>query len=332
MRKIDAFAHILPRSYLERLERQLEKTMAPHRLDYYRQGVFSFDPVLTDLDARWRKIEPYGDYAQVLVLAVPPLEEVGPPEVSAEFARIANDELAELVQRFGTAHRIRGRVAALGRRACLARARPRPDSARRAGRTAVYQRPGCGARRSALRTRCSPGSRMPVAPCGFTQRAARRRADYPTESRSDFGLWWSLGWPYETAAALSRLVYSGHMERHPRQLVIAHHGGGMVPHFSARLAMGPGYRQVKDRLPRPPLDYFRRFHVDTALFGAPHAVRCVLEFFGPRHVLFGTDMPLGPSNSVEATIADIDSAGLSREDMAAVYSGNAVRLLGLEVG
>src|SRR5713226_2598590 len=97
MRKIDAFAHILPRSYLERLERQLEKTMAPSRLDYYRQGVFSFDPVLTDLDARWRKIEPYGDYAQVLVLAVPPLEEVGPPGVAAEFARRANDEMAELV-------------------------------------------------------------------------------------------------------------------------------------------------------------------------------------------------------------------------------------------
>ncbi len=76
MRKIDAFAHILPRAYLARLERQLEHTMAPSRLDYYREGVFSFDPVLTDLDARWRKIEPYGDYAQVLVLAVPPLEEV----------------------------------------------------------------------------------------------------------------------------------------------------------------------------------------------------------------------------------------------------------------
>src|SRR5258708_27895311 len=100
MRKIDAFAHFRPGSYLEGLERQLEQTMAPSRLDYYREGVFSFDPVLTDLDARWRKIEPYGDYAQVLVLAVPPLEEVGPPAVAAEFACIANDEMAELVQRF----------------------------------------------------------------------------------------------------------------------------------------------------------------------------------------------------------------------------------------
>src|SRR5215472_15430114 len=153
--------------------------------------------------------------------------------------------------------------------------------------------------------------------------------DYPTERESDFGIWWSLGWPYETAAALSRLVYSGQMERHPGLRVIAHHGGGMVPHFSARLAMGPGYRQVKDTLQQPPLEYFRRFYVDTALFGAPHAVRCVLEFFGPEHVLFATDMPLGPSNAVEATIADIDSAGLSSEDMSAVYSGNAMNLLGL---
>ncbi|HLG74824.1 MAG TPA: amidohydrolase family protein, partial [Ktedonobacteraceae bacterium] len=126
--------------------------------------------------------------------------------------------------------------------------------------------------------------------------------------------------------------YSGHMERHPRQFVIAHHGGGMVPHFSARLAMGPGYRQVKDILPQPPLEYFRRFYVDTALFGAPHAVRCVLEFFGSGHVLFGTDMPLGPSNAVEATIADIDAVGLSSEDMAAVYAENAIRLLGLKTG
>ena len=102
MRKIDAFAHILPRAYLSRLERQLEQTMAPSQLDYYRQGVFSFDPVLTDLDARWRKIEPYGDYAQVLVLAVPPPEEVGP------------------------LRRLRGRAAALGRRPCLARASLRP--------------------------------------------------------------------------------------------------------------------------------------------------------------------------------------------------------------
>ncbi len=329
MRKIDVFAHILPRSYLDRLERQLARTMPASQIDYYRQGVFSFDPVLTELDARWRKIVPYGDYAQVLVLAVPPLEEVGPPGVAAELARIANDEMAELVQRFPD--HFAGFAAALPLSDV--------DEALRELDRALTHLGALGAqlytnilgvalddpRFEPLFTRLEDAGRA----VWLHPTRSAAWADYPSESRSDFGLWWSIGWPYETAAALARLVYSGHMERHPRQLVIAHHGGGMVPHFSARLAMGPGYRQVKDTLPRPPLEYFQRFYVDTALFGAPHAVRCVLEFFGPRQVLFGTDMPLGPSNAVEATIADIDSSGLSREDLAAVYSGNAVRLLGL---
>jgi aminocarboxymuconate-semialdehyde decarboxylase len=332
MRKIDAFAHILPRPYLERLERQLEKTMATGRLNYYREGVFSFDPVLTDLDARWRKIEPYGDYAQVLVLAVPPLEEVGPPQVAAEYARIANDEMADLVQRFPD--RFAGFAAALplsdvDESVCeLDRALTELGALGAQLYTNVLGVPLDDPRFEPLFGRLEEAGRA----IWLHPTRSAAWADYPTESRSDYGLWWSIGWPYETAAALARLVYCGHMERHPRQLVIAHHGGGMVPHFSARLAMGPGARQVKDSLPLPPLDYFRRFYVDTALFGAPHAVRCVLEFFGPRHVLFGTDMPLGPENSVEATMADIDAAGLSTQDRAAVYAGNTMRLLGLLAG
>jgi aminocarboxymuconate-semialdehyde decarboxylase len=332
MRKIDAFAHILPRPYLERLERQLERTMAPSRLAYYREGVFSFDPVLSDLDARWRKIEPYGDYAQVLVLAVPPLEEAGPPAVAAEFARIANDEMADLVRRFPD--RFVGFAAALPMSDVEAAAQELDRALTQLGAlgaqlyTNVLGAPLDEARFEPLMARLEAAGRA----IWLHPTRSAAWADYPAESASDYGLWWSIGWPYETAAALARLVYSGHMERHPRQLVIAHHGGGMVPHFSARLAMGPGYRQIKDSLPRPPLDYFRRFHVDTALFGAPHAVRCVLEFFGPRNVLFGTDIPLGPADAVEATVADIDAAGLSGEDLAAVYAGNAVRLLRLRAG
>src|SRR5690349_1686471 len=98
MRKVDAFAHILPRGYLDRLERHLERTISSEQLSYYRQGVFRYDDSISDLDARWRQVEPFGDYSQILVLAVPPIEELGPPATAAEFARIANDEMAELVR------------------------------------------------------------------------------------------------------------------------------------------------------------------------------------------------------------------------------------------
>ncbi len=329
MVKIDAFAHILPRHYLDRLEAHLEKTISPTQLRYYREGVFYFDSVLTDLDARFRAIERFGDYRQVLVLAVPPLEEVGPPDTAARFARLANDEMAELVR----THRDRfaGFAAALPLNGVDESFRELERATGELGAlgvqlfTNVQGVPLDDPRFEPLFARVEQLDRM----IWLHPTRNATWADYPTERESNYGVWWSLGWPFETATALSRLVYSGLMERHPRLRLIAHHGAGMVPHFSARLAMGPGYRQVKDSLPRPPLDYFRLFYADTALFGAPHAVRCVIDFFGPSHVLFGTDMPLGPPDSVDLTIADVDACGLTGEDLAAVYAGNAARLLGL---
>ena len=55
----------------------------------------------------------------------------------------------------------------------------------------------------------------------------------------------------------------------------------------------------------------------------------MIEFFGAEHVLFGTDAPLGPADAVDATIADLGAAGLSEAELAAVYAGNAHRLLGV---
>jgi uncharacterized protein len=266
------------------------------------------------------------------VLAVPPLEEIGPPKVAADFARLANDEMAELVVRHPD--RFAGFAAALPLNDVDASLEEMDRSAAELGAlgfqlfTNVSGVPLDDPRFDPL---LGAAERLDRA---FWLHPTRNAAwaDYPTEQRSDYGLWWSLGWPYETAAALSRLVYSGRMEAHPRLKVIAHHGAGMVPHFPSRLAMGPGARQVGKSLPRPPLDYFRRFYADTALFGAAHAVRCVLDFFGADHVLFGTDMPLGPPSATADTIADLESLGLPDADLASVFSGNAARVLGAGSG
>jgi uncharacterized protein len=327
--KIDAFAHILPRRYLDRLEKHLETAISPARLRYYREGVFRFDDVLTDVDARRRTIEAFGEYGQVLVLAVPPLEEVGPPEVASEFARLANDEMAELVAKHGD--NFVGFAAALPLNDADASLREIDRACGELG--ALGAQVFSNVRGAPLDdARLEPiFARLEELDLTIWLHPTRDAtfSDYATEKESGYGLWWSLGWPFETAAAMSRLVYSGVLERHPRLKVIAHHGGGMVPHFSARLGMGPGFRQVKDSLPRPPLEYFHRFYADTALFGAPHAVRCVIEFFGPDHVLFGTDMPLGPPDAVRLTIDDVDSLDLAGSDREAIYSGNAKRLLGI---
>ena len=59
-------------------------------------------------------------------------------------------------------------------------------------------------------------------------------SDYPVEARSKYGIWWSLGWPYETSVCMARLVYSGVFDTYPGLRVITHHAGAMVPHFAGR--------------------------------------------------------------------------------------------------
>jgi predicted TIM-barrel fold metal-dependent hydrolase len=99
VRKIDAFAHILPPFYARRLDAITARAGVSDRILGYRPWIHE-DAALTDLDARWRSMDPFGDYGQVLTLAVPPLEELGGQQAALDLARAANDELAELVGRY----------------------------------------------------------------------------------------------------------------------------------------------------------------------------------------------------------------------------------------
>jgi aminocarboxymuconate-semialdehyde decarboxylase len=327
--KIDAFAHILPPSYASRLDSITSGGSVSDRILGYRPWIHE-DPALTDLDARWRSMDPFGDYRQVLTLAVPPLEELGGPAFAAGLARAANDELAELV----SAHpdRFVGFTAALPMND--------PDAAASELDRAMGQLGALGAQ---MHTNVS-GAPLDEPRFGPIFDVVTRRqgalwihptrspvwADYPSEERSRYGIWWSLGWPYETSVAMARLVYSGCFDRHPGLRVITHHAGAMVPHFAGRLASpleDPDRAAVMAGLKAAPMDYFRRFYADTAMFGASHAVRCAVEFFGTDHMLFGTDMPLGGPTVVADTIADIESLGLPDADVEAIFAGNVRRLL-----
>ncbi len=329
--KIDAFAHILPPRYFERVDAILASGRMADRIRGYHPW-FREDPALTDLDARWRSLEPFPDYRQVLTLAVPPLEELGDPALSRDLARAANDELAELV----AAHpdRFAGWAAAV------------PLNDVDAALEEIDRATGeLGALGIQVHTNAqgSPLDAPRFEPL-FERMAALDRAiwvhptrsdawsDYPDEARSRYGIWWSLGWPYETSVFMARLVYAGHLDRHPGLKIVTHHAGAMVPHFSGRLANpieGDDRADVEARLPLAPIEYFRRFYTDSAMFGAPHAVRCATEFFGTDHVLFGTDTPLGGPRVIQDTIADIDRLRVPNEERARIYEGNARRVLGV---
>ena len=55
---------------------------------------------LHDLDTRFRIMDRFDGYVQIICMAEPPVEDVGDGSSAIELARIANDEMAELVGRY----------------------------------------------------------------------------------------------------------------------------------------------------------------------------------------------------------------------------------------
>jgi aminocarboxymuconate-semialdehyde decarboxylase len=71
---------------------------------------------------------------------------------------------------------------------------------------------------------------------------------------------------------------------------------------------------------------------DTAMFGAAHALRCSIDFYGADHILFGSDSPFDPERGpgyIRASIKNLEEIGLSEADKEAIFRGNVTRLTGL---
>jgi uncharacterized protein len=331
--KLDAFCHALPKRYFDRLQRSPSERAA--------NLIARTAPIRTlwDIDERLRVIEPFGEYSQIVSLAAPQIEALGEPAETIDLARLANDELAELVRT--RPDTFAGFVAGLPMGdvdAALAEIDRAVDQLGALGiqiYTHVNGLPLDDPRFEPLFARMAELDRA------IWVHPARNSSwpDYPTESKSKYELWWLFGWPYDTSAFMARLVFSGVFTRHPGLKVITHHGGGMAPFFSGRVGPGmdsfgkrtpPEERElVQSELDERPIDAFRRFYADTAVFGAPHALRCAYEFFGADHMLFASDMPFDPvqGSFIRDTIADVEALDISDAERDRIYQGNARELL-----
>src|SRR6516162_4021978 len=106
----------------------------------------------------------------------------------------------------------------------------------------------------------------------------RTTAPRPCRNLSKYEINSVIGWPFETGAALARLVFSGIMDRFPDLKVITHHLGGIIPYFEGRVGHSwdqlgartsdEDYSLILKRLKKRPFDYFKGFYGDTALAGA----------------------------------------------------------------
>src|SRR5262249_18048127 len=118
-----------------------------------------------DLDARFRMMDEFEDYAEILSLGLPPIDAMAGPEQSPEFARIANDGLAELCAKYPD--RFPGYVGALPMNA------PMLPREKRSGFCCAAMPMGCS---------CIPTSPAPVS----MSRASSRSSKSPRNPASRF--------------------------------------------------------------------------------------------------------------------------------------------------
>ena len=332
--KIDVFNHIFPQRFFDAF---LEAAPGLKDMGKRVRNIAT----IANLDARFRMMDEFGEYTQVISLASPPIESFAGPETTPRLARLANDGMAELVAHHPD--RFLGFAATLPMNNPREAERELERAVRELGANGVQIYSNAAGKPLDAPEFLQLFAEIERLDCAIWLHPARGAGfpEYRTEEKSQYEIWWTFGWPYETSAAMARLVFSGTFDRHPGLKIVTHHMGGMIPYFEGRVGHGwdqigrrssdEGYEELLRSMKKRPYDYFKMFYADTALFGAGPATRCGLDFFGVDRVLFASDTPFEPEPGVyiRETIAVIEALGLSAEDKEKIYRGNAERLLNL---
>ena len=331
---IDIFNHFMPKPYLDRLQQIIPGHVAT--------TAFPRLKTLIDVDARLKLLESFEGLQQVLSLANPPLELVGDPNLTPDLARLANDSLAEVCRKhpdyFPTfiaalpMNNIDATVAEIDRAINGLGARGIQVFTNVAGKplSASEFRPVF---------QSMAGHDLPV---WIHPMRGPNFPDYASEKASEDEIWFSFGWPYETTACVTRLIYSGLFDELPALKIITHHMGGMIPYFPIKINLGfkqiffgtPERNPVAEEcgLKRPPMDYFKMLYADTAIGGEMAPTRCGHAFFGTERCLFATDAPFDAEQGrslVADTIRGIEALALPENEMDRIWAGNARQLLRL---
>jgi predicted TIM-barrel fold metal-dependent hydrolase len=330
---IDIFNHFSPKAYFDRLADFIPG-----------HPVLSAFPRLTtlwDVEARLRLMDEFGDMQHVLSLANPPLELIASPDRTPELARLANDTLAETCRLHPD--RFPAFIASLPMNNVEASLQEIDRAVRDLGARGVQVFTNVAGKPLSAPEYRPIFQRMTALdlPVWVHPMRAAQFSDYASEQVSESEIWFSFGWPYETTACMTRLIYSGIFDELPGLKIVSHHMGGMIPYFHSKINLG--FRQIffgtaernplaeEAGLKKRPVEYYRMLYADTAL-GEVAPTRCGHAFFGTAHCLFASDAPFDPEQGrylLRNTIKAVNALEIPQAEKDAIFSGNARTLLKL---
>ena len=91
--KIDVYTHFLPPVYFEALHKKT-------KCDLAKMAPYAERPILRQIELMRRAMDRFPDVMAVLTVASPPLEDVVSPSDAVELAKMANDELCAIVDKY----------------------------------------------------------------------------------------------------------------------------------------------------------------------------------------------------------------------------------------
>jgi aminocarboxymuconate-semialdehyde decarboxylase len=336
MRKIDIYNHVVPPAYLELIKQHAKDPNIVKRMTSVRK--------LWDLPARVEMLAQWPEVQQVLTLSLPPPEALGDADHSPEYARVANDGMAEIVSRWPD--KFPAFVASLPMNNIDAAMVEMERAITQLGArgiqitTNVQGKPSDHPDFFPIFEKITHHYGMPVWMHPFRPAT---QPDYASEKKSEYEIWQVLGWPYETSVAMARLVFSGMLEKLPELRIITHHCGAMIPYFSGRAdtlwaqlgsrSADANYEDVLRRMAKRPIEYFKMFYADTVLGGSDAALKCGLDFFGADKIVFASDCPFDPEGGplfIREGIRSVESLDISEADKEKIFVLNALKLLGVK--
>lgn len=165
----------------------------------------------------------------------------------------------------------------------------------------------------------------------FWEVASARKAAlfvHPTFGARDdrlkaYGLVSAVGRVTDTTLAVARLLYSGHLVRHPGVNLVISHGGAALPMIFGRLKRSFATAPAQNADPAPG---FHKLYFDSVVYDAS-TIGFIRDVAGADHVVMGTDEPFAIAEQQPVKL--IDACGFDAADRAAITGGTAAALFGI---
>jgi aminocarboxymuconate-semialdehyde decarboxylase len=321
---IDVHTHMLTREWVDLLEQHGGPTYTLKAVTGGLRAIHLHDapfmtpvPEMFDYAARLKMMDTVGIDVSVLSLSCPNVY-WGAPEVSAQAARVMNDDMAAARERH------HGRIEYLAslpwQHAELALAELERARARGACGVMVLANvdgqpltaPGFAPVWQAIDDLALPVLIHPTAPPGVQ-----------AMQMHEFQLTASVGFTFDTTLALARMLYDGFFDRYSKLKIIGSHGAGALPYLIGRLDQCFAHIPAcRTKTQSKPSSFMGRLFADSVVF-TQQALDLCLEAFGDDQVLFGSDYPHTIGDPV-GCLAKVNSLlGARREK---VRGGNAQRI------